>query len=239
MAWFVEKNGKTVGPLTSSQLKQLADSGDIQRSTRVKRSESDRWSEASNVKGLFNEVVSTKTVEPKSTIAVAKVPNATVENRPNTAIAKTQKTQQPLSAPNKALDAHAVVTCIPCPLCAESILPNAVKCKHCGEFLDGRNSSQPVAQQPVVIQQMVQPAPVVNVSQQMVVHHANHKRWNPFVAAILSLFLPGLGQMYKGQILNGLAWLVLTVIGYICFIIPGVVLHVCCVLGALTGNPYR
>ena len=236
MAWFVEKNGKTVGPLTSSQLKQLADSGDIQRSTRVKRSESDRWSEASNVKGLFNEVVATKTIEPKSTITVAKVPN--VENRTNAAIARAEKAQQPLSVP-KPLEAHSVVTCIPCPLCAESILPNAVKCKHCGEFLDGRSSSQPVAQQPVVIQQMVQPAPVVNVSQQMVVHHANHKRWNPFVAAILSLFLPGLGQIYKGQFLNGLAWLVLTIVGYICFIIPGVVLHLCCVLGALTGDPYR
>ena len=26
----------------------------------------------------------------------------------------------------------------PCPFCAEQILVNAVKCKHCGEFLDGR-----------------------------------------------------------------------------------------------------
>jgi TM2 domain-containing membrane protein YozV len=233
MTWFVEKNGSAVGPLTSSQLKHLADSGDIHRSTRVKRSESDKWSDASNVKGLFpSEIVATKTVEPKSTVTVARVPEAST-------VAKTQRPQQPLSVP-KPLDARSVVTCVPCPLCAESILPNAVKCKHCGEFLDGRSSAYPVAQQqPVVIQQMVQPAPVVNVSQQMVVHHANHKRWNPFVAAILSLFLPGLGQIYKGQFLNGLAWLVLTIVGYICFIIPGVVLHLCCVLGALTGDPYR
>jgi len=26
-----------------------------------------------------------------------------------------------------------------CPYCGEEILPSAVKCKHCGEFLDGRN----------------------------------------------------------------------------------------------------
>ena len=56
---------------------------------------------------------------------------------------------------------------------------------------------------------------------------------------VLSLFLPGLGQVYKGQPINGLVWLVLTIIGYVLFIVPGLILHLCCVIGAGMGDPYR
>jgi TM2 domain-containing membrane protein YozV len=39
----------------------------------------------------------------------------------------------------------------------------------------------------------------------------------------LSLVIPGAGQIYKGQIINGLVWLLFVVGGYIFFIIPGLV----------------
>lgn len=64
-------------------------------------------------------------------------------------------------------------------------------------------------------------------------------RWSPLAAAILSFLIPGLGQLYKGQPLNGLFWLLIVFIGYICFIIPGIILHICCIIGAASGNPYR
>ena len=35
-----------------------------------------------------------------------------------------------------------------CPFCGEKILLAAVKCKHCGEFLDGRNTQEPNAPAP-------------------------------------------------------------------------------------------
>lgn len=56
---------------------------------------------------------------------------------------------------------------------------------------------------------------------------------------MLSFLIPGLGQIYKGQIFNGIAWLVMTIIGYVLFIIPGVVLHLCCIIGAASGNPNK
>lgn len=61
--------------------------------------------------------------------------------------------------------------------------------------------------------------------------------WSPGVAAVLSLVIPGAGQMYKGQIFNGLLWLVFVVIGYLLFIVPGLVLHLLCILGAASGKP--
>jgi len=33
----------------------------------------------------------------------------------------------------------------PCPFCAESIQAGAVKCRHCGEFIDGRPRHAPIA----------------------------------------------------------------------------------------------
>lgn len=52
------------------------------------------------------------------------------------------------------------------------------------------------------------------------------------VAAVLSFFIPGLGQIYKGQIISGLVWLLIVPIGYLALIVPGLILHVMCVWGA-------
>jgi TM2 domain-containing membrane protein YozV len=61
--------------------------------------------------------------------------------------------------------------------------------------------------------------------------------WSPGVAAVLSLVIPGAGQMYKGQVVNGLVWLLFTVIGYAALILPGLIIHICCIVGAASGNP--
>lgn len=61
-------------------------------------------------------------------------------------------------------------------------------------------------------------------------------KFSPAVAAILSLLIPGLGQLYKGQILNGVVWFLVVAMGYAALIVPGVILHICCIIGALSGN---
>ena len=51
-------------------------------------------------------------------------------------------------------------------------------------------------------------------------------------AAVMSFFIPGLGQIYHGRIGSGLAWLFFVVLGYAVFIIPGLILHLACVVSA-------
>lgn len=62
------------------------------------------------------------------------------------------------------------------------------------------------------------------------------QRKDPGVAALLSLFIPGAGQMYKGDVGAGVAWLCAVFIGYLAFILPGFILHIICVVNAAKSN---
>lgn len=81
-----------------------------------------------------------------------------------------------------------------CPFCAEEILAAAVVCKHCQRDL------------------------LPNVAS----HRSAPNAPSPGVAAVLSLIIPGAGQMYAGHIGAGIAWLIFTVVGYLALIVPGI-----------------
>lgn len=66
-----------------------------------------------------------------------------------------------------------------------------------------------------------------------------YQKWSPGVAAVLSFFIPGVGQMYKGDILSGILWLIAVPIGYFLLIVPGLILHLICIITAASGNPYK
>ncbi len=57
--WYVQIMGSEVGPFTSSQLKDKAAKGQIERSTLVRKAGSTAWTEASKIKGLFPDLPST------------------------------------------------------------------------------------------------------------------------------------------------------------------------------------
>jgi TM2 domain-containing membrane protein YozV len=56
--------------------------------------------------------------------------------------------------------------------------------------------------------------------------------YSPAAAAALSLFLPGVGQIYTGRVPQGVGWMLATGMGYLFFLIPGLILHICCVVNA-------
>ena len=71
----------------------------------------------------------------------------------------------------------------------------------------------------------------------MIIAGHAHLRPNDTVAAVLSLVIPGAGQIYKGRIAMGIAWLVLTVLGYLTLLVPGMLLHFICVFQACGMEP--
>jgi TM2 domain-containing membrane protein YozV len=58
------------------------------------------------------------------------------------------------------------------------------------------------------------------------VQQAPAQQYNNGLAAVLAFLIPGLGHMYKGHVGAGLLWFVITVIGYLLLIVPGLILHI-------------
>lgn len=126
-----------------------------------------------------------------------------------------------------------------CPFCSETILVGAKKCKHCHEYLDyalrdihaQRSAVNQASSALVPLAQQQQQ----QIAQQQQQHLQQLQQWNNTTAtqaALLSFFVPGLGQMCSGRVPAGLLWMMFTCLGYVCFIVPGIVLHILCVINA-------
>jgi hypothetical protein len=50
------------------------------------------------------------------------------------------------------------------------------------------------------------------------------------MAGVLNLFCPGLGHLVTGRPFSGLAWFIAVPIGYLCLVVPGIILHICCIV---------
>lgn len=107
-----------------------------------------------------------------------------------------------------------------CDYCREVISIRALKCPRCNEYLDAQLAEERKPQ-----------------------------TWNPGIAAVLSFVIPGLGQIYKGQVVGGLAWIAAVYGTYILsgllmccgglglLGLPiGMILHVICLFDAASGS---
>jgi hypothetical protein len=78
-SWYVEKQGVQSGPYSSAQLKALAVSGRLRPDDRVRRADQQKVVAASNIKGLFPEVVT-----PRRPAASSPPPLPTTDARSST-----------------------------------------------------------------------------------------------------------------------------------------------------------
>lgn len=206
---YYQKAGKACGPWSPDQLKSLVTDGTITASTLIRRGKDGDWIEAGGLKGLF----------PKSTVdedSVADEFDGIEIEKDGTRLNEfndddiLSTLSEPKQAKPKPPDR------IPCPFCGEPILGIARKCKHCGEFFDDRlaNARRPVIQQ-------VQP---------------RGPNWNRGFAALWSLFIPGAGHFYKGNVIEGIGWLVLTPVSLLLWPVFGVILYLLCIMSAASGD---
>jgi hypothetical protein len=54
---------------------------------------------------------------------------------------------------------------------------------------------------------------------------------SPFLAAALSLFVPGAGHLYTGRVVGALLWFIVVSMGYV-LILPGLILHLFAIASA-------
>jgi len=55
---------------------------------------------------------------------------------------------------------------------------------------------------------------------------------SPGIAAVLSVLLPGLGQVYSGRLLAGGLWFLVTGFAYWAVLVPGFLAHALCIWSA-------
>lgn len=107
-----------------------------------------------------------------------------------------------VAAPTTQANTHGATK--RCRFCAEEIQAAAIFCKHCRRDL--ATGSSPA----VVVRSSVRPG----------------------IAALLSLVIPGAGQMYVGRVGTGFGWLIFVGVGYATFVLPGFILHILCIVQA-------
>jgi TM2 domain-containing membrane protein YozV len=71
-------------------------------------------------------------------------------------------------------------------------------------------------------------ATMVTYEDDVVLRRAPH----PGIAAVLSVLLPGLGQVYAGRLLAGGLWFLATGLAYWAVLLPGFLIHALCIWSA-------
>lgn len=61
---------------------------------------------------------------------------------------------------------------------------------------------------------------------------------HPGIAAVLSVLLPGLGQVYAGRLVPGGLWFLATGFAYWAVLLPGFLVHALCVWSAYHSAKY-
>ncbi|MBS0265635.1 MAG: DUF4339 domain-containing protein [Planctomycetes bacterium] len=247
--YYVTTGDVVRGPTTAQRLRQLAANGKLSKDTLIARGEnSNSWFRAGDLAGLFDgdpaddsELIegpfmalwigfwvalkgsfakirtniresSARRAERR---AAAEEAAQKAESVQKTELVKRRPETPAVIRPAKSADRSQ------CPFCCEDIARDARICRFCGEVLD-----------PVLYRAKEDRAPVINI-----IHRT--PKWHPGVAAFLSFLFPGLGQLYKGEVFRAIAWVGVVIMGYMCFLFPGVLAQLGCIVDAACGDPYE
>jgi TM2 domain-containing membrane protein YozV len=61
---------------------------------------------------------------------------------------------------------------------------------------------------------------------------------SPGIAAVLSVFIPGLGQLYAGRLVAAALWFLGTAMAYSAVLLPGFLVHAFCIWSAYKSARY-
>jgi TM2 domain-containing membrane protein YozV len=240
-AWYVKTKSGSAGPFTMEQLKATANAGKLPESAMLSQRPDGPWIPAGDFRQLFpEEEFNAEDLRPGDLVpdSVKKMSMTVYSAIGKAAVGTTGmvtgavesiKENQRLKSLEREEAKNARIRTLE---------------RNREEYFSQPDPPPPRFPNNVrIIERHIHHAPQpMNVQQ--VVHVNNNttrrdKGWSRGVAMLLSLIIPGLGQLYKGQVISAVFWFFAVAIGYVAFIIPGAFLHFCCVLGAGMGDEFR
>lgn len=112
------------------------------------------------------------------------------------------------------------------PQTTTTAISNLTNCLDCKKEISKRAETCPHCGRPIKTSESIQSIETTE----------RKKDWNPGIAAVLSLIIPGAGQMYKGEIGIGIGCFIAIAILYGSSIVLGAILHLICVINAASGK---
>lgn len=231
-SWYIKTKSGAAGPYTFEMLRSFVEAEKLPENAMLSESRNGPWFAAGDMEDLFHvDIKPSELVPDVVKNAASSAAKAAGTAATSTAIALVSATKSIAEYSKKKTEERR-----------QTIVAKQIETEERERQLEANRTRyfsqpDPVPEAPkgnvhvhVHVNQSVNMANMAN---------AQTKRWDKNIAVALSLIIPGLGQMYKGQILNGLLWLIIVVAGYAFFIFPGLILHLFCLLGASHGDEYR
>lgn len=216
--WFYARKGQRFGPVPWAKVRSLAEQGWLMPGDLVWMPEMPDWQPAGSVKGLFKNSL----VESLGSAVDGVIPGI----RPAAPEAESTASGGRGRGVESSRGPHANLI---------SLMARVIS-----SIAQGRRQAAVRPLPPAAAGEPRRvPADYYGPGEHVtVINHPPMQRWSPALAAVLSFLVPGLGQLYKGQVLNGIVWFFVVGLGYLALLLPGFLLHFFCIVGAASGNPW-
>jgi hypothetical protein len=194
--WYVRRSEKVVGPVEIAKLRELASAGKLVPTDQLAKDVAGPWTEAART-NLF----------AKANVSVPVVATATLPVKAEVPAPVKLVQQEVTTTADSELRKSRLGFISTAGSAVGRSMSERAKRKHEVKLAKIQADALADSRRPVV-QQSAPPPPAqsvnVNVVQNVNVSGIARKRWSRAVAMLLSLIIPGLGQLYKGQVFRAL-----------------------------------